>query len=182
MSRARAIALFAAVAVASAAGGAAYFLWPGGGATTVDRPLSPQTVVERVYAARLPDLQGAPQALEQWRGEVLVVNFWATWCAPCREEVPGFVNLQERYRARGLRFVGIAFDQPDKVAEFAREFRVNYPLLAGELQTMELMRQAGNRAGVLPYTLVIDRKGHLVSREPGGLKEARLEALIQPLL
>ena len=181
MSRARAIALFAAVAVASAAGGAAYFLWPGRGATAVDRSLSPQAVVERVYAARLPDLQGTPQALGQWRGEVLVVNFWATWCAPCREEIPGFVNLQERYRARGLRFVGIAFDQPDKVAEFAREFRVNYPLLTGELQTMELLRQAGNRAGVLPYTLVIDRKGNLVSREPGGLKEARLEALLQPL-
>ncbi|HEY6548700.1 MAG TPA: TlpA disulfide reductase family protein [Vicinamibacteria bacterium] len=182
MNRTRAIALFAAVAVASAAGGAAYFLWPGREATAIDRSLSPQAVVERVYAARLADLQGAPQALGQWRGEVLVVNFWATWCAPCREEIPGFVNLQERYRARGLRFVGIALDQPDKVAEFAREFRVNYPLLMGGLETMELLRQTGNRAGVLPYTLVIDRKGNLVSREPGGLKEARLEGLIQPLL
>ena len=182
MSRARAIALFAAVAIASAMGGAAYFLWPGSGATPIDRSLSPRAVVERVYAARLADLSGTPQALGQWRGAVLVVNFWATWCAPCREEIPGFVNLQERYRARGLRFVGIAIDQPDKVAEFAREFRINYPLLTGGLETMELLRQAGNRAGVLPYTLVIDRKGNLVSREPGGLKETRLEGLILPLL
>ena len=111
-----------------------------------------------------------------------MVNFWATWCAPCREEIPGFVRLQERYGARGLQFVGIAIDQPDKVAEFAREFRINYPLLIGGLETMELLRQVGNRAGVLPYTLVIDRKGNLVSREPGGLKEARLESIIQPLL
>ena len=87
------------------------------------------------------------------RGRVLVVNFWATWCAPCREEIPGFVRLQERYGPRGLQFVGIAFDQPDKVAEFGREFRVNYPLLLGGLDTMELLRDAGNRAGVLPYGL-----------------------------
>jgi len=113
---------------------------------------------------------------------VLVVNYWATWCAPCREEIPGFVRLQERYGSRGLQFVGIAIDQPDKVAEFASELRINYPLLLGGLEIIELLRQAGNRAGVLPYTLVIDRKGNLVSREPGGLKEVRLESLIQRLL
>lgn len=93
-----------------------------------------------------------------------------------------FVRLQARHGARGLQFVGIAIDQPDKVAEFAREYQVNYPLLMGGLDTLELLRQAGNRAGVLPYTLVIDRGGRVVSREPGGLKEPRLEALIQPLL
>jgi peroxiredoxin len=81
-----------------------------------------------------------------------------------------------------VQFVGIAFDQPDKVSEFAREFRMNYPLLLGGLETMDLLRQAGNRAGVLPYTLVIDRSGQVVSRLPGGLKEPKLEALIQPLL
>jgi len=68
------------------------------------------------------------------------------------------------------------------VTEFAREFRMNYPLLVGGVDTMELLREAGNRAGVLPYTLVIDRRGNVVSREPGGVKEAKLEDLIQPLL
>ena len=182
MRKLRALALFAVVAVASAMGAAAYYLWSRSGATVVDRALSPAAIVERVYAARLADLKGANQGLAQWRGQVLVVNFWATWCAPCREEIPGFVNLQQRYGSRGLRLVGIAIDQPDKVAEFAREFRINYPLLTGSLETMELLRQAGNRAGVLPYTLVIDRKDNLVSREPGGLKEARLEGIILPLL
>jgi thiol-disulfide isomerase/thioredoxin len=178
----RALALFAAVAVASAMGGAAYHLWSRSGTTVVDRTLSPQAIVERVYAAQLADLNGASQGLGQWRGQVLVINFWATWCAPCREEIPGFVNLQERYNSRGLRFVGIAIDQPDKVAEFAREFRINYPLLTGGVETLDLLRQAGNRAGVLPYTLIIDRSGNLVGREPGGLKEAKLEGIIQPLL
>lgn len=174
MSRARAGLLFVAVALAALAAGGALYL------RSHDR--SAPTVPERIYGARLADLAGATQPLAQWRGRVLVVNFWATWCAPCREEVPGFVRLQERYGARGLTFVGIAFDQPDKVSAFAREFRINYPLLIGGLETMELLREAGNRAGVLPYTLVIDRKGRLVSREPGGVKEDKLEAVILPLL
>ena len=180
MKRAHAVALFAAVAIAAAAGGAAYHLWSREGDGTAAAHSG--AVVEQVYAARLADLKGGAQTLRQWQGQVLVVNFWATWCAPCREEIPGFVRLQERYGPRGLQFVGIAIDQPDKVAEFSREFHINYPLLMGELETIELMRQAGNRAGVLPYTLVIDRDGKLVSREPGGLKESRLERMVQPLL
>jgi thiol-disulfide isomerase/thioredoxin len=180
VKRPRAIALIAAVAIVSASAGAAYHWWSGGGAA--GRDAASRGVADRVFAARLTDLQGGAPTLEQWRGRVVVVNFWATWCAPCREEIPGFVRLQERYGARGLQFVGIAFDQPDKVTEFAREFRMNYPLLVGGVETMELLREAGNRAGVLPYTLVIDRRGNVVSREPGGVKEAKLEDLIQPLL
>jgi len=92
------------------------------------------------------------------------------------------VRMQERYGPRGLQFVGIAIDQPEQVARFSREFHINYPLLMGGSDTLDLMLQAGNRAGVLPYTLVITRDGRLVSREPGGLKESRLESIIQPLL
>ena len=175
---ARTFVAFAIVAGLSAAGGIAYHLSsPGSGAGK-----DAAKVVERVLAAPLADVQGGASSVGQWRGRVLVVNYWATWCAPCREEIPIFVRLQERYGDRGLQFVGIAIDQPAKVSEFAAEFRVNYPLLIAGVESLELLRQAGNRAGVLPYTLIIDRKGNLVSREPGGLKEARLESLIQPLL
>lgn len=113
---------------------------------------------------------------------MLVVNFWATWCTPCREEIPVFVRMQERYGAQGLQFVGIAIDQPDKVAEFAREFRINYPVLLGGLETMELLRLSGYRSGVLPFTLVIDRSGNIARQELGGLREARLDSIIRPLL
>jgi len=178
---ARALALFAAVAIAAAAGGAAYHWWSRSSGAD-DRAQDAKAAIEQVYASRLADLKGSVQPLAQWRGQVLVVNFWATWCAPCREEIPGFVRLQKRYGARGLTFVGIAIDQPDKVAAFAREFQINYPLLVGGLETLELLRQVGNRAGVLPYTLVIDRGGNLVTREPGGLKEAKLESILRPLL
>ena len=180
MRKAHAVALFAAVAIASAAGGAAYYWW-----SQDDAPYpvpGSRAAAERVFAAQFADLTGGSPTLEQWRGRVLVVNFWATWCAPCREEIPVFVKLQERYGSRGLQFVGIAFDQSDKVAEFAREFRINYPLFLGGLDTMELMRQAGNRSGVLPYTVVIDRNGNLVSGERGGLKETKLEGLLHQLL
>jgi thiol-disulfide isomerase/thioredoxin len=177
--KARTVLLFAVIAGLSAAGGVSYHLWSRG--SGAGPAMVPDAVVERVLSVRVADVKGGTQSLEQWRGQVLVVNYWATWCAPCREEIPGFVRLQERYGSRGLQFVGIAIDQPDKVAEFASEFRINYPLLLGGPEIIELLRQAGNRAGVLPYTLVIDRKGNLVSREQGGLKEARLESIIQPL-
>jgi thiol-disulfide isomerase/thioredoxin len=178
LKRAQAIALFAAVAITAAAGGAAYHLWL--------RPdparAGPEQVAQLIYSAHLPDAGGVGHSLGQWRGRVLVVNFWATWCAPCREEIPVFVRLQERHGARGLQFVGIAIDEPGKVAEFAREFRINYPVLIGGPESLELMRQAGNRQAVLPYTLVIDRSGNLVSRHPGSLKEQQLKELLTPIL
>jgi thiol-disulfide isomerase/thioredoxin len=176
--KARTLAAFAVVAGLSAAGGALYHLWSRGGGAGYD----PAEVVERILAAPHADVKGETRRVGDWRGRVLVVNYWATWCAPCREEIPVFVQMQERYRGRGLQFIGIAIDQPDKVAEFAREFRINYPLLLGGVETIELVRQVGNQAGVLPYTLVIDRTGKLVTRERGGLKEDRLESLIRPLL
>jgi thiol-disulfide isomerase/thioredoxin len=178
LKRAHAIALFAAVALAAAGGGAAYHLWLSGG----DSGAGSAAVAERLYSTRLPDMKGDSQPLEQWRGRVLVVNFWATWCAPCREEIPGFVRLQERHGGRGLQFVGIAIDQPGKVADFAREFGINYPLLIGGTESLDLLREAGNRQGVLPYTVVIDRHGKVASRQPGGVKESRLEELVKPLL
>lgn len=135
-----------------------------------------------LFAMSLPDLQSKPQRLNQWRGKVLVVNFWATWCAPCREEIPIFVKLQDKYGTKGLQFVGISIDQIDKTSEFARNFKINYPTLIGSLDTVEVSRQAGNKRGVLPYTVILDRKGQIVATEFGGLTLEKLESLLNPLL
>lgn len=174
MSRIAQVALIAAVAIAAAAAGYALNAW------RLER--GSDAVAEAVLATRLEDLAGEPQALSQWRGKVLVVNFWATWCTPCREEIPMFVRLQEKYRTRGLQFVGIAIDQRDQVQAFAREFGMNYPVLLGTIGTIDLSRQAGNRVGALPFTVVIDRAGRVVAKETGGIREARLELVLAPHL
>jgi thiol-disulfide isomerase/thioredoxin len=135
---------------------------------------------ETVLAAAFSDLDGQRQALSQWRGKVLVVNFWATWCPPCREEIPGFVRLQRELADKNVQFVGVAIDQGNKVNDFARELGINYPLLLGEDSALELQRQLGNQSGGLPFTVVIDSTGKLVSRHIGGISADQLHTTLLP--
>lgn len=135
-----------------------------------------------VMALVLPDLDGRDQPLAQWRGKVLVVNFWATWCAPCREEMPHFIAAQARDGAKGLQFVGIAVDHVDKVRDFAREIGVNYPTLIGGFGAIELSKALGNELQALPFTIVLDRAGNVAHTQLGPLPLARLDALLRPLL
>jgi thiol-disulfide isomerase/thioredoxin len=135
-----------------------------------------------LLALSLPDLDGAPQPLAQWRGKVLVVNFWATWCEPCREEMPEFVRAQREFGPKGLQFVGIAVDQRDKVAQFAKEFDLNYPALIGGYEAMDVAKPLGNRLAGLPFTVVLDRQGRIVHTQLGPLKPAALRSIVSKLL
>jgi thiol-disulfide isomerase/thioredoxin len=130
----------------------------------------------------LPDLAQRQQPLKQWLGQVTVVNFWAPWCPPCRNEIPGFIRLQHRLQAQGLHIVGIALDEADKVQAFADEAGINYPILLGGAKGMELGQAAGNHMGGLPYTAVFDRHGNVVATLVGAVSEARLEGIVTPLL
>jgi thiol-disulfide isomerase/thioredoxin len=170
------IATLVVAAVAAVAGYAAYS-W------RASEPAAPAASASgELWSQALRDVDGAPQTLAQWRGKVLVVNFWATWCAPCREEIPLFVKLQRQYGDRGLQFVGIAIDEPAKVGPFAREFAINYPLLIGGIEAAEWSRQLGNRAGALPFTLIVGRDGVVRMTHLGAIKEAALLPYIETLL
>jgi thiol-disulfide isomerase/thioredoxin len=133
-------------------------------------------------AAKLLGVDGKVLAFEQWRGKVLVVNFWATWCAPCREEIPGFIKFQAHYAAKGVQFVGVAIDQKERVAPYARDMGINYPLVVGGMETMEFARQLGNHATVLPYTIIVDRTGMVVANQIGVVRPEKLESIVAPLL
>jgi thiol-disulfide isomerase/thioredoxin len=127
----------------------------------------------------LPDLEGRQQALGQWKGKLLVVNFWATWCAPCREEMPMFVQAQAAHGAKGLQFVGVAVDEATKVRQFADEIGLNYPSLIGGYGAMELSRTLGNTIMALPFTVVVGRDGKVLHTQLGPLKRPELDKLLE---
>ena len=135
-----------------------------------------------LLALTLPDPSGRPQPLSQWQGKVLVVNFWATWCGPCREEMPDLVRAQKEYGAKGLQIVGIAADDADKVQQFAKEIQLNYPALIGGYAAIDLSKDLGNSLVALPFTLVVDRQGKVAYTHLGPVKPDKLRDVITKLL
>jgi len=175
--------LFITAALAASAIGAGVYLYSPQNDKSASAPVAARPdAASAILSASFYDLNGQMQHLSQWRNKVIVVNFWATWCPPCRTEIPDFIKLQEKYGKQGLIFVGIAIDQKDKVQAFSDEMGINYPVLLGELEAIELSKSAGNRLGGLPYTAIIDRNGKIAATEIGGLTEAKLDAIIKPLL
>ena len=98
---------------------------------------SQNKAVQQLLALTLPDPAGKPQPLAQWRGKVLVINFWATWCDPCREEIPGLIRLREKYAGKNIEVVGIALDSASKVRQFADSVKITYPLVIGGGESIE---------------------------------------------
>ena len=177
MSRGRQALIAGFVAILFAAAGIFFYKWH-----SADAPPSPEVAGRMVLGASLLGLDNRPQPFEQWRGKVLVVNFWATWCAPCREEIPGFIQFQEQYRARGVQIVGVAIDQKERVAPYAKDMGMNYPVVLGGLETLEFARLLGNQRSVLPYTLAVDRGGKVIFSQVGVLKPEKLAALLAAAL
>ena len=130
----------------------------------------------------LPDLDGELRSITEWDGKVIALNFWATWCPPCLKEVPEFVLLQAKYQAKGLQFIGIALQKPEEVRQFVVENKMNYPILAGELEVIKLAEAYGNHIGALPYTVMIDRNGRVAYIKSGVLLTEEAESIITGLL
>jgi thiol-disulfide isomerase/thioredoxin len=134
------------------------------------------------YSAAFPDLAGKRRSLGEWSGKVLVVNFWATWCEPCREEIPAFIRLQRKYADKGVVFLGLAIDDADKVRPYSTQIAVNYPILIAEAEGTEFGRRLGNSSGSLPYSALVDQAGNIVATRLGVFKEEQLERLLLSLL
>ncbi len=134
--------------------------------------------VDLLLAQRFADPDGREIALDAYRGQVLVVNFWATWCAPCIEEMPELSTMQGEWRARGVQFLGLAIDSASRVKAFSERLPVDYPLLVTATTGNELARQFGNQNGYLPYTVVIDRLGRVTAQKLGRIKRDDLTAWI----
>jgi len=130
----------------------------------------------------LPDLTGRLSRLSEHDGRVIVLNFWATWCPPCREEIPMLNRFQTDFADAGVQIVGVALDDANKVRRFASKTALAYPTLLGEMATLNIGRIYGNSRGVLPYSVVIDRSGKIVSTHLGQLDREQLEAAVRPHL
>ncbi|TDX99587.1 TlpA family protein disulfide reductase [Thiohalophilus thiocyanatoxydans] len=130
----------------------------------------------------LQDLDDELRHVSEWDGDVLIVNFWATWCPPCRREIPAFIDLQEEYRDQGLTIVGIAIDTKQDTVDFVDPLGINYPILIGEKEGIALSKDYGNRLGVLPYTIIVDRDGKITETHRNELTFEEAEAMIKPLL
>lgn len=154
------------------------------GHTTLTESTPPATASPafNFLAIALPDASGQMQAVQQWQGKVLVLNYWATWCPPCRQEMPMFSTLHERYAAQGVQFVGLSIDTADKVTEFQKTNPVAYPLLIAPMNALEPTAALGNETQGLPFTVVLDRNGHIAATKLGRFSESDLERLIKQLI
>jgi peroxiredoxin len=176
MTPGRRIALFWGVGAAAALGGAGLALWR-------LRPTAPaEQAVAQLFALSLPDPDGREQHLGQWQGKVLVVNFWATWCPPCVEEMPDLQRIRNEYVARGVEVVGIGIDSPDKIRRFRDQQGLTLPLLVAGFSGSELAQSLGNQVAAMPYTVVIDRGGRVAQRKLGRIQDAELRQWLDRLV
>lgn len=128
------------------------------------------SAVSTLLSQSLKDANGQEQALMQWKDHALVVNFWATWCAPCVDEMPELSNLQQELSAKKIQILGIGIDSASNIADFAKKYHISYPLYIGGINGTELSRQLGNQAGGLPFTVIIGRDGQVKKTYLGRLK------------
>jgi len=125
---------------------------------------------------------GKPANSENWRGKVLVLNFWASWCPPCVEEMPALDRIAQEYASKNVLIVGIGIDSPSKIREFLQKTPVSYPIVLGGLEGSNLSKQMGNTQGALPYTVVINSKGKSIYTKLGKISEEELKKAINSAL
>lgn len=135
------------------------------------------------FAISLPDRSGKPVALADYRGKPLIVNFWARWCMPCRDEIPELRAVAKQNRDKGLTVLGIGIeDNIPNALDFVKAYEMDYPLLFAQEQGVELMKALGNTKAGLPFTVFIDRQGMIVGHKLGRISRSQLDAAAAALL
>src|SRR5512140_460166 len=153
--------------------------WFSGGRTT--GPVCSPNAARADLSFTLKDMNGKDVRMADLKGRVVLINFWATWCGPCRMETPWLVELQEKYRSQGFRALGISVDDPpEAIPPFARELGVNYPLLLG--RDREDVQKAFGPVMVLPTTVIVGRDGRICIRHVGPVAKEQFESEIRSLL
>jgi thiol-disulfide isomerase/thioredoxin len=172
------------IALALAAGIGAYLYFyqarPQPGAAAMAELQAPAAkLVATVPDFSLLDRDGEKRSLADWQGRALIVNFWATWCAPCRREIPLLQQLQIDYGDRGFQVVGIAVDFRDAVLSYANEMGIEYPILIGEQDALDAAAAFGVEAVGFPFTIFTDRQGRVVAAHVGELDEAQARVILK---
>jgi thiol-disulfide isomerase/thioredoxin len=171
----------AVVLVAAVAAGSAAYLLRRPPATEPAGPFaeaSPSQLAATLPAFQLADREGTTRSLADWPDRALIVNFWATWCAPCRREIPLLQKLQREHAAEGFQVIGVAVDFRDKVLAYADEMKIDYPLLIGEQEALDAASAFGIEAVGLPFTVFSDRRGRIVTAHLGELTEAEAAIIL----
>ncbi|MDT8283588.1 MAG: TlpA disulfide reductase family protein [Gammaproteobacteria bacterium] len=125
------------------------------------------------------DLNGDMRNIKEWDGKLVLLNFWATWCPPCKKEIPDFIKLQTAYGEQGFQIVGIAIDDKEATEEYAQKVGMNYPSLVAAEEGVQLAQRFGNVAGVLPYSVIINRTGKISSTIRGELSILKAKELLE---
>jgi peroxiredoxin len=144
-----------------------------------DASLSPPVKIpDRLPDFSLRDRDGKATSIKAWSGKSLVINFWATWCAPCRREIPLLKTLHSEWAARDVAVVGIAVDHRDQVLAYAQQLGIPYPLLIGEQDALDVAAAFGVESPAFPFTVFTDRRGEVVALYLGELHKAQADLIL----
>ena len=172
--------LISAVAVFAVALGLGLAAWRELAADLTSR--ANEAPIVSLSSLEMADLEGKVRTVGSLQGEWTVLNFWATWCAPCVEEMPELQRIESEYSSRGVVVLGLGIDNVTAMRRFKDEYRIRFPLLAAGSGGSELARQLGNASGALPFTVLVDRNGRVLQRKLGRISETELRRWLSKYL
>lgn len=143
-----------------------------------DSAPQPAKIPDHLPQFSLQDLEGTSRSIDTWNGSDLVINFWATWCAPCRKEIPLLEGVAAAWRGRGVQVIGVAVDHRDAVATYAQQMKIEYPILLGEQDALDVATALGFASPVFPFTVFTDRQHDVVALFVGELHDPEIKLIL----